>query len=230
MELKEKSSNIKRNAWSVLINSPERYIFFAGLGLILIFVFWIVLGWSWSIPKYQKFVSLFGARFVTGRPGGVYFGHVLGLEYFEILIINMVVDTVAVFILYPIFVLSYNLVFQIRILKNKINRTFRVAEKTHSMIKKYGKVGLFLFVLFPLWGTGPVVGCAIGIVMGLKRWANMAIVLGATYLAIICWIFILTDFYEWTLSFGPSVPVIIITILLIICMAFYILERIRRKD
>ena len=229
---KKESSSIKRNVWLILINSSEKYIFFAGLGLILLFITWIAFLWFWSIPEYQKIVSLAGTRFVIGRAGGVYFGYVLGLGYFENFVVNMFVDTVVVFILYPIFVLSHNLILEIKFLKNKIQYTFDIAGKSRIMIEKYGKIGLFLFVLFPMWGTGPVAGCAIGIIMGLNRWTNMAIVLGATYLAIICWAFLLTGFHKWILSYSSSAPLVIIIILFLTGIAAHILgrSRIRRRS
>ncbi|MFC1510331.1 small multi-drug export protein [Candidatus Omnitrophota bacterium] len=230
MEQTNKTINKNRNTLSILINSSEKVVIFAGIGLILSFIAWLSLESIWSIEKYQKLITLFGVRFLTGRPGGVYFGYLLKLRYVEIFAINIFVDTVSVLILYPLFVLSYHVLLETKFLKNKIQYTFQLAQKNHAIIKKYGKVGLFLFVLFPMWGTGPVVGCAIGIIMGLNRWMNLTIVLSATYLAILCWAFLLTGFHQWLLSYSSFAPFVFIIILFLLGVGTHLLGKIKRRD
>ena len=49
--------------------------------------------------------------------------------------------------------------------------------KYSSFFEKYGKYGLFLFVWFPFWMTGPVVGSIIGFLIGITHLHTMLIVI-----------------------------------------------------
>jgi uncharacterized membrane protein len=178
----------------------------------------------------RKVVTLALARLVVGRPGGVYFGYVQQFDYLTNISVNLIVDVVAVFLIYPLFVLSIEKIFAFHSLKNFIVRIHQTAQANYKNIKKYGVPGLFLFVLFPLWGTGPVVGCVIGHMMSLRPWFNMAVVLCATLLAIILWTVILAQFHVHLMATSAYLPVIVIAVLFISVIATYGVRALRRKS
>lgn len=208
---------------------PEGHILMAGCGLGIACILWTVISWLRSPEYYEKILSLFAARLVVGRPGGVYFGHVLGFGYGTNIIINLIVDVAAVFFLYPLFVFSAKNIFVLRPVKSLIKRIHKTARNNYKMIKVYGIPGLFLFVLFPLWGTGPVVGSVIGYMMGLRPWFNMGVVLGATFLAIALWVIILAEFHVRMVSFSVYMPMIVIVVLFMIAISVHVTRWLRHK-
>jgi len=85
-------------------------------------------------------------------------------------------------------------------------RTQRYAEAQRPRALRWGIPGLLLFVWFPFWMTGPVVGSIIGFLIGLGPWTTMAVVLAGTGLAIVCWVFVLDQVFVQLRALGPYVP------------------------
>ena len=227
----KKVNTASKNAvsWAMLFNSPEGHIFLAGSCIMIFIITWFLFGWSWSPENYQRINALVGTRLVMGRPGSIYFGNVIGVRPLDILWINMLFDTAAVLILYPLFVLTTRELLHIKFFKKPILRTFEASRKHHDAIQKYGAIGLFAFVLFPLWGTGPVVGSAIGILMGFSPWFIMGIVLTAAYLAVIIMAFFVTKLHIWLLSMSFYAPVTVIIIIVVVTICFHIKQWVDRK-
>jgi len=225
MPVKEKFG-LRRDLWA----RPEGHILMAGLGLVLVYVACLGFSWMQSAQYGRNILSLTATRFVTGRPGGVYFGHVLAFGYGANISINMFVDAAAVFLLYPLFVFSIENVHILHSLKSFIDRIHKTAQANYKVVKIYGVPGLFLFVLFPLWGTGPVVGCVIGFMMGLRPWFNMGVVLSATFLAIIIWVVVLAEFHIRIAAFGAYMPAIVIITLFVVAVGAHLVRGLRHKD
>ena len=175
-----------------LLANPEGLILVMGLGLV--FLFLVVLGLSHFIfpGKGALLLSATIGRIALGRIVGMYFGYAIGLGHKFVIPINMGVDAIGVLIVYPLFVLSLNQALNMKKFKKFFDRLTEQAKAKQDWVQKYGKVGLFLFVFFPLWGTGPVVGSVIGFLMNLRTRVNLSIVLSATFLAIGCWAWILS--------------------------------------
>jgi uncharacterized membrane protein len=201
---------------------PEGRILLTGIGVFLVFFVFLFVQWIYS-PQYCKEVlSLVTTRIVAGRPGGVYFGHVLGIGYLTNVSVNLLVDVVAVFLLYPLFIFGVENLLSFRSLKKFLGRIHITAKANYKIVKTYGVCGLFLFVLFPLWGTGPVVGCMIGYMMGLRPWANMSIVTSATLLAIVLWFFVLEKFHAKMLEYSFYMPFTIIILLVVAAVVIHL--------
>jgi len=174
--------------------SPEGLIFMMGLGLAFLFVMTLILSTVLFPGKAHLIVSAVTGRLVFGRLVGMYFGYAIGLTHNLVIPMNMCIDAIAVLIIYPLFVLSFHQALNIKSLKRFMENLFKKAQANQDVIQKYGMPGLFIFVFFPLWGTGPLVGSVIGFLLNLRAGLNLSIVLGATFLAIWCWALILPGF------------------------------------
>ncbi|MBF0573923.1 MAG: small multi-drug export protein, partial [Desulfamplus sp.] len=51
-----------------------------------------------------------------------------------------------------------------------------------------GWIGVFLFVLAPLPGTGPVAGSILGYLLKMSIWRNFTAVLSGTFFAVLMWV------------------------------------------
>ena len=120
------------------------------------------------------------------------------------------------------YVFSYRSLIVIEPLKETIARARRAAETHQRTIMKYGVPGLLLFVWFPFWMTGPLVGSIIGFLIGLRPWVNMCVVLAGTYVAIVCWGLVLQRVHRLLASVGPYVPVVFVAAILLAAVSIHI--------
>jgi uncharacterized membrane protein len=130
------------------------------LGILLTVVYILGLGGVWLFsPKHAPVLgALTALNVVVGRAAGMSFGYAAGLEHAVVIPANMLIESIQVLIIFPLFVLSWRHLLEIRALKSFMARIERVAEARHGMLRSYGMVGLFVFVFIPFWMTGPVVG------------------------------------------------------------------------
>jgi hypothetical protein len=129
-----------------------------------------------------------------------------------------------------LFVFSWQRLVVIRPLERFMRRVEKAAEKNKGKIQRYGIPSLFLFVLFPFWMTGPVVGCVIGFFLGIRPWINVGIVLSATALACLGWAIVLKRLHEQMADFSPFAPMILLIVIVAIAVAGYVLESRRRHN
>ena len=94
---------------------------------------------------------------------------------------------------------------------------------------RWGIPGLLLFVWFPFWMTGPVVGSAIGYLLGLPAWLTISVVLIGTYIAMGAWAYLIFGIHSRAVIFAPWAPALIVVLLILIVLAGYWLNR-HRKD
>jgi hypothetical protein len=72
--------------------------------------------------------------------------------------------------------------------------------------------------------TGPVVGCVIGFLLGLKVWVNMVVVLTGTYVAIFGWAFLLRQFHDRVASHSSYAAMVLMALLIVIIIVGHLLH------
>ncbi|MBT8129950.1 MAG: small multi-drug export protein, partial [Gammaproteobacteria bacterium] len=92
-------------------------------------------------------------------------------------------------------------------------------------VRRYGIIGLLAFVWLPFWMTGPVVGCAIGYLLGMSPWLTIVVVLTGTYIAMGGWAFLMFDLHNRAAEFGSWAPLLLIGLIILIVLAGYWLKR-----
>ena len=195
------------------------------LGILLGFVYLASLVLAWII--FPQHAPLFGAmtamNVLVGRAAGMSFGYAAGLGHHLVIPANMLIESIQVLIVFPLFVLSWRHLLEIRALQSFMKRMEAAAEARRAFLRRYGMVGLFIFVLIPFWMTGPVVGAIMGFLIGLRPWINMSVVLGATYIAIGLWAFLLHGISSWASAYNQYAPFgLVAAIILIITLAKFL--------
>ena len=71
------------------------------------------------------------------------------------------------------------------------------AQSQKTKIKKYGAIGLFFFVMFPFFMTGPVIGAIIGYLLHYKAINNFLIVFSGTLASIVIYALIGNSVLEY---------------------------------
>ena len=215
----------KRRAWIRLMHSEEGRVLVIGLVLALFGISALALSWLWSPPLSQVLVAMTATNILFGRAAAMSFGYAVNLSHGVVVPVNMLIETILVLLFYPLFVFSWRHLVEIRGLSKIIKRISRVAEANRETIRKYGMIGLLTFVWLPFWMTGPVVGCAIGFLLGLRTWVNLTVVLAGTYLAIVGWALLLRELHARVAQYSVFGPMVLTVLIVLIAVAAYLLHR-----
>ena len=198
------------------------------LGLILLGCFFIlILLCAIFLPHYlQPLLSLTATNAIFGRGAGLSIGIAAQMDTSVLIALNFMIESILVLIIYPLFVLSWNKLELISYqpLNQFLERSKVNAHKYEPIIRRYGIIGLVLFVLTPFAMTGPVVGSFVGYLMGLSHRMTLFVVLLSTFIAIILWVYLIKNFEEVLIAYSDMITTgfIIATITM---LAWYLLKK-----
>jgi uncharacterized membrane protein len=179
----------------------------------------------------QIILGITASNVLFGRAAGISLGYTFEFGHASVISLNILLETILVLLFYPLFIFSLNQLLAIKWLKKFMDRAAASAKKHQHKVQRYGIPGLILFVWFPFSMTGPLVGCIIGYMIGLGTRINIAVVLGSTYLAIICWAMFLRGMLGHLAAYSTYWPIAFIaTIVALIVMAQVIkMLKLKRK-
>jgi uncharacterized membrane protein len=212
-------------ARQALVRSAEGHILRLGVVLSAIYIVGLVGVWLVSPEHAPALGALTALNVVVGRAAGMSFGYAAELGHAVVIPANMLIESIQVLIIFPLFVLSWRHLLEIRALKSFMARIEQVAEARRGILRSYGMAGLFVFVFIPFWMTGPVVGSVMGFLIGLRPWMNMAIVLTATYVAIGVWAVMLHGLSGWAATYNQYAPFGLVGALIILFVLGHLLRR-----
>jgi uncharacterized membrane protein len=139
---------------------------------------------------------------------------------------NIFIESIMVLILYPLFVLSWNKLYLISYqpLNQFLERSKVRAHKYEPIIKRYGVIGLFLFVLTPFVMTGPVVASFVGFLIGFRHHVTLLIVLSSTLIAIIIWFYLIKNFEALLIAYS-DILMMGFLIAAVVMLIWYLLKK-----
>jgi len=219
----------RKPTWRQLFKMTEGRILLLGIASALagLIVMGLIAFWS---PQTSR---MMGAMIFTDMAFGMIVsmsvGYANGFGHALVIPVVMWVETVLVLLLYPLFVFSLLKLVEFPRLKYFLDRIHVAAERNHDRVRRYGVPGLFLFVWFPFWMTGPVLGSAVGYLLGFPASLTLSVVLAGAYVTIIGWAYLLFDLYIRAAVFGSWAPILIIGMIILVTLAVYLLGR-RRKN
>jgi uncharacterized membrane protein len=218
-----------RPSWNQLLKTDEGRVLLLGIATALAGLILMGLVATWSLQTSRMIGAMSFTNIIFGRAVSMSIGYAAGYENDLVIPVNMWVETVLVLLFYPVFVFSVRKLVVFPRLKRILDYTHEAAVHHHDKVRRYGIVGLFIFVSFPFWMTGPVVGCAIGYLLDFPIWLTLSVVLVSTYVAIVAWAYLLFELYTRTVAFAPWAPVLIIGLIVLMVLAGYLLGR-RQKN
>jgi uncharacterized membrane protein len=189
-------------SWARLWNDTEGRILVVGVALAWLLVIALGIGWMVEPEWTLVFAAMTGLNLLIGRAAGMSFGYANGLDHAVVIGSNVLVETIQVLVMYPLFVLSWRNLVDVRRLHRYLVQMRRSAEANETRVARYGMTGLFVFVFLPFWMTGPVVGSIIGFLIGLKTRQILVTVLAATYVAIGVWALAFEQLNELLAEYG----------------------------
>jgi uncharacterized membrane protein len=197
------------------------------IGLALTAVMFVAFGIAGHLypDEVLPYAAMTGLNLFIGRGAGMSFGYAHGYTHVQVVPFNMLVETIQVLMVYPLFVLSSRQMIKLRILKPFFMRIQYAAQSQGGLVRPFGIAGLFVFVFVPFWMTGPVVGAIIGFLIGLRPGVNLVIVLGSTYLAISIWALLLNELSDWAATVNEFAPWALFVAIVLIAVAMRVLHR-----
>ena len=204
--------------------SAEGRMLMAGLVLAGLLVVGFGIGWTLFPDSILQYAAMTGLNLLIGPGAGMSFGYASGMSHLQVVPLNMLVETLHVLVVYPLFVLIWRHLLDLPALKSFVARMHEAAASRGGMVRKFGIAGLIVFVFVPFWMTGPVVGSIIGFLIGLRPWVNLAIVLLSTYFAISLWALLLNELSAWAATFDRLAPWALLVAIVLIAAAGHLLH------
>jgi uncharacterized membrane protein len=162
----------------------EVRILMTGLWLAALLGGWLGYLFFTDFSLYQTALSTAVLHLVGGRALGVVTCLSAGLSQTFTILYNFYLEVVIVLVAYGVVVLIMRNVIEPSIFKTQVRQAELAAQRQRSKVKRYGLVGLFLFVMFPFMMTGPVVGSIIGYLLNYRPVFNFTIVFSGTLTSI----------------------------------------------
>jgi uncharacterized membrane protein len=208
-----------------LFSSTEGRLLAVGLALAALMLLSFGIGWQMFPDSVLAYAAMTGLNLVIGRAAGMSFGYASGFGHAQVVPLNMLVETIQVLVVYPLFALSWRQLIRLPRLEAFLARLRHAAELRGDSVRRFGIAGLFMFVFLPFWMTGPVVGAIIGFLIGLRPWVNMGVVLAATYVAIGVWALLLNELSAWAATVNRFAPYALFVAIVLIAGTAYMLHR-----
>lgn len=213
-----------------LFASTEGRMLGAGLALTGLMLLAFGIGWHLYPDRILPYAIMTGLNLIIGREAGMSFGYASGFGHAQVVPLNILIETIQVLVIYPLFVQSTRHLIKLRTLEPFFTRIQRAAESRGGVVQHFGIAGLFVFVFAPFWMTGPVVGAIIGFLIGLRPWLNLAVVLVATYIAIGVWALLLNELNVWASAVNQYAPYALFLGILLIAAAMQWVGRHRERS
>jgi uncharacterized membrane protein len=212
-------------SWRNALRSPEGAVLLTGVGLSILVAVTLVLAAFWSAGMAQLLAAVVATNLVFGRVTAMSLGYATGLDLFSVVMANVVIETVLVLVFYPLLLFSWRQLIEVGRIASFLRSVQGSAERHKEAIRRYGLIGLFLFVWSPIWMTGPVVGCGIGILLGFSMHMTLMAVLSGTYVAILGWALVMGRLHEQVAQFSAWGPLIVLMTLVALAGAAYWIRR-----
>jgi uncharacterized membrane protein len=212
-----------------LFASSEGRMLGLGLALTVLMLLAFGIGWNLFPDRILPYAIMTGLNLIIGREAGMSYGYATGFGHAHVVPLNILIETIQVLVIYPLFVQSTRHLIKLRALEPFITRIHHAAQSSGGVVRKFGIAGLFVFVFAPFWMTGPVVGAIIGFLIGLRPWVNLAVVLVATYIAIGVWALLLNELNVWAAAVNQFAPYALVLAIVLIAAAMQLLGRHRDR-
>jgi uncharacterized membrane protein len=138
----------------------------------MLFAAWASVLVAWGVLEPEPYAD--GWRLVlellfVGRLVNVADGIAAGFSNGYLLLQSGVQDIVLLLVLYPVVVAAHEgSVARGGFVGRRIDTLRRTAERQKHLVEPVGAIGLWVFVFFPFWSTGALVGGVVGYLLGMR--------------------------------------------------------------
>jgi uncharacterized membrane protein len=205
------------------------FIFLAGVFLVVSAMgFFLYLADRWPEP-YAHVYKLIAAHLFSGRAGNAAIGVKMDFPNWFLLYQSCVVDFALMFILYPAFVLGYRTFNSVPLIGTTLARIHESALEHRDRIKPYGVAGLLLFVLIPIWSTGPLVGVVVGYLIGLSPVLTFSTVMIANTASVAASVAAYVWAYDWVNAYNSTLGWVLLGVILVVFLGGSLYGKLRKR-
>lgn len=219
------SASERYPGWKTVLRTQETVIFLVGLACAIAILVWILVLSGIRPGRSALILGVVTTHLTGGRAFGVSAALSGGLPLWQAIVLGSLIESSVVCMFFPVFCLSVKKLIMVRFLEDTMRNVERSATNQRARLLRWGIPGLILFVWFPFFMTGPVVGSAIGFLLGMRPWVVMVVVLSGTVLAIVSWTFILREIVGWAQAVGEFLPLMVVSILVILAASYRLSRR-----
>lgn len=178
---------------------------------------------------FQELLSITFTNVIFGRMAGLSIGVASQMNTTFLVLFNFFIESIMVLILYPLFIFSWNKLDFVSYppLNRYLERSKINAHKYEPFIKRYGVIGLILFVLTPFAMTGPVAGSFVGFLIGFRHRVTLAIVLTSTFVAINIWIYLIKNFEEELVTYSDMLMIGVFMAVAVLVLWYFVKKTFR---
>lgn len=219
-------NRLKRPEMPVLLSAGVLTFMFAGYLLNVL---------RSDIFLFQKYGSFVITEIFFGRAAAISLGYNLKFPSSTVVSLALAAETILVFWAYPVMVMSLRKLEAFGPFQKAFMFVHQKSQEHKRTIARYGVWGLMIFVIIPIWMTGPVVGVLVGHLMGFSSLKTVLSVLAATYIAVGLWSFLILRIHHILEMFHPMAPVLFLTLVVLsivsgILLRGFIKTNVRKKE
>ncbi|MCK5534981.1 small multi-drug export protein [bacterium] len=206
---------------SGFLKTKEGLIFFVGcilfVGIIILFSFFQLIG----IKLLEKILPMIALDILAGRGASICMGLGAGMSHTLVAFISILINTIWLFIFYPLFVYYHQKVIKIKIIGNFFKSIRKMAERNQAKVERYGILGLGIFVWVPFTMTGSLVGAIIGYLIGMRTRVILMVVFFSMVLSAFSWSFGFDYIFRFARKVGTIAPGAVVVIIIGMILFFH---------
>ena len=224
-----KTAEDKPKSFAELLRNSEGLILLLGMLQVVAYIVLLIAAWIFFPHDYSALAGIMVSNAFLGRLVGLGVGFASDLGFFPNVLINVYIESTMVLLFYPLFIMSWNRLLNFEALRRWAERLHGNAERYRGRINRYGAIGLFVFVLFPFWMTGPIIGAIIGYLMGLRHRVTLSVVVAGTFIATMAWAWLIKHVQDWAEKIDEHAPWFIVIAIIVVVVLGLIIRKLRRK-
>lgn len=174
-----------------------------------------LLGWIFIGFPYGKTWQILLYAIFLGRAAAVGVGREFGFGSLFLFFQTAAADLIIVCLVYPAFVRGYQHLTRVPYIGSTLDNMHKVALSYKPVIAPYGFMGLMLFVIFPFWSTGALVGAILGYVIGLPVGITLISINVGNVISIGAWVW----FYDLIRDWNHDVAMVVLVLILAVAIA-----------
>lgn len=226
-----KESRIRqRQIRSAFLRSRQGPVFLAGCCMLVVWIGAAAGLWHAGVSIWDDVLTVGFAHLLAGRAISIVQGTQIGLPKWLIVLIATYADVTATFLVYPLFVYTYENFFEGRFFQERMRPMLKSAEKHVSGLGRFKIAGVFFFVWLPFWMTGIIIGSILGYLLRLRTWVTLTAVSLGAFAAVASWVYAYDILFTWLSTIHQEVP-LVFTVLLIAGVIWYrIVRKLRQRN
>jgi hypothetical protein len=206
--------------------TEEGRVFLLGCTMAILWIEVTAFLWHFGYGRWLDLLLVGLGNLLIGKAAGVAQGTQANVPGYLTVVMLAYTDAMFAFIVYPVFVFSYQHYFESRFFQRRMKPMLDSAQKNVGRFAQFKVAGVFLFVWTPFMMTGVGVGSILGYLLGLKTWVTLTTVVLATLTASIAWVYAFDRAYAWLSTVHAMIPALVTAAIIV---ALVVLRLFRKR-